>query len=867
VYHGISQEIIRKGFYFEKRLNYNSFDKISHGRQLISLLSDNNITNLYLVNIDVQADLLVRLTKVEYGQISANIILQDYSLEGETHFRDFRIDSLLMPDLIEGNIKIFYNGAQLVSQPWLIGVRTGYVSLYIPDTIQFEENKLTVKLEVNRFDYSDERFGQFIETTNLINAYYAFTQVLSDMLAVFEKQGLSRNESPSRLFLAWEEIQRVNNYIYHYQFYNRLNLEYEDPAGFLALYDRSIRLQRRATTLKNWIKSIPSSGIIDDKQKFCKGFADISMKYLNMAGDHQPYIATGFSEVARIITSEQVKDMLKEASRLYDVFNAVGMASTPQMIYNEFVSLADSALVKHKYVSSLDLLYNANLIPEWFETVKQSPEYENIYVQSIDGLMSAYLRIATVAYNQESYYMAEMYYQKAINVYRLHSDNLGGKRLASKAFLAFIREQTELSYKLIDDKDYFRAVELLSKAKEISEEQQLYDQQSKIDSAFRIGYTGIYDEKLDSIEHLIEENRQDDALKAMEQTSQFSEQKNEYLQNMNMLHFSLLAQALFNTYYKQGLSLMQGENSEEALFVFLKAKRINDNYLKKPYQELDSMIYYATVPVIKAIVKKAEFEVWANRLDKANDLLGQALNYQNKYDLHDNAEVIGAINGLKEKIKNRHCTSLSNEIFAIGKQAENRITLNKYIEAETVLEKGRKILNDYPNCDLEGEKINRLWNEYKDAFSYYNIVGNINKNIESKNYDRVIDLFLELDQHYKKDNIKRYGLEEPDLYGFVRSQKNHILTDAATSYFIRSGQYENAFNYLRLLKQQDVASKDTRKLQQEIGEGLSTLIKDKKFNDKNLEAVLGGNDKWYRYLQKAYSNKPSFFNNIFTGKK
>lgn len=862
-----AQEILQKAFYFDKALNYNSFPANSRGSRVIALLSSNNITNLYWVYIGVHADLQVQINTAEYGQLSANILLESYSLEGETHFRDFTIDTLLMPDLIEGNIRILYNDKLLVSQPWLIGVRTGYVSMFIPDSVRVDKNNLKVELEVKRFDYSNQRYSQFIETTNLINAYYAFTQVLNDMLTGFEKRGLNKNEPPSYLFLSWEEIQRVNNYVYNYRFYNRLNLEHYDPAGFLALYNRSIRLQRRASTLKNWIKSETAPGLIDDKQKFCSGFADLSMKYLDMAADHQPYIASGFTEVARIITSEQVKDMLRDASKLYDVFNKADKKSTSQLIYDHFVALADSALVSQKYVSTLDLLYNANLMPEWFETVKRSPAYEDIYVQAIDGLMSAYLRVATMAYRSGSYFMAEMYYQKAVDVYMLHSDNLGGKKLASEAFLLFISEQTALSYKLINDKEYFKAVELLSKAKEISEEQELHQSKTLIDSAFRLSYSGIYDEKLDSIQQLIDAHRQDEALQAMEKTNAFSLEKNEYLKNMNKYHFMVLAQALFNTYYNQGVSQMQGKDADRALFSFLKAKRINDKYLDRQNEELDSMIYYATVPVILNIIQQGEFEVWANRTDKANDLLAEALDYQKKYELMENAEVNAAIGGLSEKIKNRHCTNLNNDLFALGKQAENRINSGKYSDAEELLQKGRQIIKDYPYCELEGDKITSLWYRYEDAFNYYHIVKKINQNLEKRDYTRAIDQFVSLGQHYQLDHIKRYGIEAPDLKHFIVGQNNRQMTDAAAAYFVAHKKYEEAFVYLKLLHQQDVASRETRNLQQMIGEGLAEHNNEDHFDNKNLQAALDGNDKWYRYMQWAYHNKPSIFLNIFNNNK
>jgi hypothetical protein len=366
---------------------------------------------------------------------------------------------------------------------------------------------------------------------------------------------------------------------------------------------------------------------------------------------------------------------------------------------------------------------------------------------------------------------------------------------------------------------------------------------------------------------MIDDQRQDDALEAMERTRDFSMQKNEYLQNMNNIQFMVLAQALFDAFYSKGLELMHGKDSEKALYVFLKAKRINDKYLGKTDTELNLMIYNATVPVILDRVKQAEFEVWANRTDKANDLLSEALNYQRKYDLGDNAEVNLAIDGLREKIKNRYCTSLNNELFAINSQAENRLKANKYLEAEKLLMKGINILENYPFCVLDGDNIREMYQQNKDAFIYYGIVNNINQNLEKKDYKEAIALFESLVQHYIADNIKRYGIEKPDPYQFVKSQKNLLLTQAAADFFVNSAQFETAFDYLSLLKQQNISSKETRDLQLEIGEGLANVKKDGNFHDKDLVLALNGEDKWYRYMQRAFDGKPTGFLDIFNRNK
>lgn len=849
---GVSQEIILKSYYFEKGLNYESFPEQSHGSRIVAALASNNVTNLYWVLINVDASLLVQLNSDPTGQLSANILLQDYSLDGETNFRDFNIDTLLMPDVIEGNINIYHGNKLLVSQPWLLAVRAGYVKLFVPDSLMINEDKLRVELEVNKFNYSNERYNSFIETTNLINAYYAFTQVLADMLETYDEVGLSQGQKPSHLFNAWEEIQRVNNYVYNYHFYNQLNLEVFDPVDFILYYDKSIRLQRRVSTLKSWVTRASVKAVLEDKEAFCLGFADLSLKYLDLARNHQPYIATGFTEVARIIKREQVKDMLFDASELYDVFNNIEGPDAKQLIYSHFIDLAINTLQSQRYVATLDLLYNANLMVEWFESVKRSDAYNDIYEEAIDGLMSSYLKVATMAYKSETFYMAEVYFQKAMDIYELHSNNLMGKKLASEAFLAFIEQQTELSYKMIDDEEYFKAISLLNKATWISEEQNLSLNHAKIDSAFRLSYLGIYDIKLDSIQLLLNDQHPEAAYEALEKTNAFAVQKHEYLQNVNRLHFKVLAQALFDTYYKLGEAQMKGANPEMAMYAYLKAKSVNEKYMDEPHEQLDLLIYNATVPVIVAMVEKAEFEVWANRIENAKDILAEAKEIQFSYQQDNNEEINHALDGLAAKIKSRHCINFSNQCFSIEKKAENRIASKKYVEAEELLLQGIKIINNNSECDIKGEKINSLLIEYDDVFQYYTLGKLISNKLQEREYDEAVKNFAKLNEMYTSQNIRRFGISETDVYGLIKGQKNSQLSYAAADYYSKAGNYEEALRYLDLLKQQNVSSKETKTLQQEIGQGLSSKNMLAGNQNKQLNEVMNGSDKWYRYLKKYF---------------
>jgi hypothetical protein len=297
---------------------------------------------------------------------------------------------------------------------------------------------------------------------------------------------------------------------------------------------------------------------------------------------------------------------------------------------------------------------------------------------------------------------------------------------------------------------------------------------------------------------------------------------------------------------------MNSDMPEKALFTYIKAKSINDKYIHKPNAQLDSLIYHATVPVILDLVKQAEFEVWANRIDKANELLDKATEIQQKYKQEGNIEINEAISGLQLKIDQRHCINLSNECFAIGKRAENRINSKKYDEAWDILKTGRQLITQNPECKINGEKIKKLLLENQDIFSYYNLVGSINTSFEDKEYELAVAQLVELSEIYNNRNIRRFGIQSTEPRTFIHRQNNVELTMAGLNHYLEKDQYKIAFTYLQLLKQQGAVAKETRTIQQVIGKGMAK--EDDANNQNKVEQIntYTKNDKWYRYFKKAY---------------
>jgi len=843
---GYGQSVVQSVSYIDEKIKAESFNRNTYGYKIFSSLALNNVKGLAWTYINFQGRVLIQ-TDLSDNHLFAYSKLIDYKMSGEDHFRDFPVDSMLVPAALSGTLRFTDDKEVNIEIPVEMLLSGGVIDLTGINVSLDSIAKLKARIKVEKFVYSKEQWEVFEQRSRLINYYYAYSKILDGLVEKYTVNGINRDQSSSEVFLAWHEIQRVNNYIRSHDFNEKLYLQNRDPLGFSVKYEQSERLEKRANTLFNQVLALQSKSSLSAKNKFAFLFSRLSVNYKTLSEKEQPYIASGFEEVVRIFPTKKEFKRLEQSASFYDVFSKIDTVNTLQAIYNNFLKLSIEANESEKYVFSLDLLYNAALISNKFTGVEKSNKQNQIYAQTLDGLLASYLQVSIMAYNTGSFDMADKYYEKAMEIYNLHQSNLEGESLSEDSFLNFIEQQVDLAYGYLGDHKFRDGLRLVDRANIISADYKLNYSESQIDSAYRIGYLGIYREKIDSIGNLIENTKIEQAVAALEAAASFSEEKGNYINGNGDDSLIMHAQSLFDIYFKRGKRLFSSDNPEEALFAFLDAQSINETYLGRNYPELDSLIYNATVPVILEMIKKAEFETWANRMENALSLQQQALAMQQKYEQTDNEELNEAFSTLQQKIDNRSCVNLENKLFELRRKAENRIKSKKYSEADDFLTEAFVLINSNPTCEPDAEKLEILKENYQPAFDFYHQMGAIEISYSTGNYTTSIEKYVKLEQFYQKKNLKNFGIEELDLHKFVKEKESVDLATASAEYCIRQKKYKEAFYYLNILKGLGVKPKSTKSLQSTIGSGIAK-------SSPYLEPVkeYTKSDKWYRYFRKAY---------------
>ena len=641
----------------------------------------------------------------------------------------------------------------------------------------------------------------------------------------------------------------MNNYIRQHNFIEKLQLKKNDPQGFLKRFATSQRMEKRAATLFRQILKTNKKGKLADKRTYCAAYAQLSQNYLDRAHQLQPYLASGFEEVAQIIPARDEKAKLAEVAKFYDVFNRLKDASTPQSIYINFLDLAQQAYDNNQFVVTLQLLKNAAQIESWFEDIVVSANYSSLYNQSLDGVMTSYLRVSIIANKAGQFEMADKYYKKALLVF----DEFGSAYLddgtVNASFLHFTGQQIELAQHLLANSENVKAFTLLKQARNIRKCKDVYQDCPQIDSQISQSLRGMFNQKLDTVDALILQKEYDSALVSMNAAKSFVESYSAYFTPFPTNDFLQAASILFDTNYNWGEDLLVSKQPEKALTVFLKAQTIEREYLPSQNTRLKILIYNATVPVILNKIAVAEFETWANRMDNAESIYQEAKQLQHDYEQEKNEELNAAFLVLENKMRQRKCVDMNYRVHNLNTLIVNRVQSRKFDLAARFLQEADSIIRTYPDCNIDGAETRKLEKKYAALFDFLTQSKKVEQYNSDRKYDSVVKQYIVLQHIYIKNKLQQFGVDEPLLFAYVDSIGNSDLCREAALYFVQKKDFMEAFRFLGLLKKQHLPARESKELQQLIGNGIGILEREQAVENLLPESVQS--DKWFRVFQQA----------------
>jgi hypothetical protein len=844
-----AQEIMRTIAPIDYMISPPHLLKNSAGRKILASLALNNGLSLTQVKIRLQANVFIRIQRDSIRQHLLEVKILTKHLSGKTFFRDFAIDSLLIPVSVNGLIELHQGDDTLLRYKVNLLTSGAPALIELPADLQITPDSIGAEFQIDGVYYNEYSKLLFDRYAGLINFYYAYNEILEELIAGSDAVSLNKKEGATAVFIAWHEISRVNNYIAQHGFVEKLHLEKKDPAGLYNRYATAKRMEKRAATLSRQILKADKRGKLSDKKKYGAAYAQLSQQYLDRAHHLQPYLASGFEEVAQIFPSDEEKNRLAEVAAYYDVFNRLGDANTPQLIYSNFIDLAQHAFDKNQFVVSLQLLKNASQIEEWFHEVSVSESFYGLYNQSLDGVMTSYLKVSINAYKIGKFEMADKYFDKAQMIFeefgRAYSENE-----TDDSFLSFTEQQIELSRDLIADGEYQKAFTLLNQAQDIRHCKAVHQDCRQIDTLIAAALRGMFDQKMDVVSDWIFQEEFDSALCYLHVSKAFIDRYADYFEPFPAEDFVIPATILFETFYDRGKDILKSRQPEKALAYLLKAQEVERDYLGQQNSRLKILVYNATIPAILKEIEKAGFETWANRMHNADSIYVRAKHLQRQYQQENSEELKIAFFELEAKMEQRICVDLNYRVQNLNALIVNRVRSGKIDLAAGFLQEANSIIENHPNCNIDGAETKKLEQKYIALFTYRQFLKKTDASVRDGKYDSAIVQFNSLTQYFSQHQLERFGVEAPSLYDFVDAAGLPGLTSEAAWYFTQTEDFMEALRYLDLLKKQGVSSWESKKLQQLVGRGIA-------YSESTDEQVLAytQGDAWYFYFKLARLTK------------
>ena len=130
----------------------------------------------------------------------------------------------------------------------------------------------------------------------------------------------------------------------------------------------------------------------------------------------------------------------------------------------------------------------------------------------------------------------------------------------------------------------------------------------------------------------------------------------------------------------------------------------------------------------------------------------------------------------------------------------------------------------------------------------------INGNISLGNYDGFVTLYNEAGRLYKNNGLQNYGLDFLLIYDFVSARSKESLSVAVCDHYLKGNEPDEAFRYLKLLKEQELPAEDAKQIL--IRMGIKMALKDYKSAPQTDPDIFvekyTDSDEWFANFAKSY---------------
>ena len=789
------------------RLVYGGEQASQNINSVLQILAVNNGLNIYQLSLDVACDFRQSLSAISSDSLKIQFHFLNKKLSGSTAFRDFYLDSLLMPDRLEINLSLG-NGHQPVNvgDYWML-FDTG--SIVIPKPF---DSYLIFDVKIKKLDYSAQRLKKILAVTSLMNHYYGYDKLLQNLDADISRRTGKLQPDVADVFASSQALIRLKGHEARYDLVSKLHLETKDPLGFTVLFNKTIRLLTRMQSLTAQILRSKQDADGKNRENFSRAFVDISIHALSMAQNYQPYIANSFNEFAALADTNGFYQ-LGQIGKYFDGSMLKGQETVSELICKRFIDAAAIENKQDNFVNALLLLDNAKLISDSFH-VKLIEQWTCERQRAVEGMAVSYLKVAESALLHANDSIAESYVLKAKESMNVYGKNDVGDPLPF--FPEYGNQLFSLARVEIRQNRFDKAFYFLKQSSEAMP--------GNLTDDFKNSCNTVVLHHLKVFDGFMQEAKIYKAEIELQKCRTVLDAFPDFYANSDKIKQEVFKRAdeLYAGFLRAGDNSFKMKHVYAAAGFLFAADKLRKQFPGLPAEAWNEMANKSLVPYVLSVANKAQLEIWAQRPQNALKIYRRADSISNVFQIKDNQTVTNALEKLKDKIGKTTCINLQNQVEKLYRNAEIRLDAHQIPEAESLYQKAWKLTENGAgkNC-FSPRKVKNARDLYESVTSFSKQYHVFIQNLFDKGFSAVLPQYAALDQSYQKLQLGKMQYPYTDLFHFVENQHSATRAENVLHFFLEQKSYQKAFRYLRLLHRWNIEPKILNQYQKLIARGFA----------------------------------------------
>jgi hypothetical protein len=180
-----------------------------------------------------------------------------------------------------------------------------------------------------------------------------------------------------------------------------------------------------------------------------------------------------------------------------------------------------------------------------------------------------------------------------------------------------------------------------------------------------------------------------------------------------------------------------------------------------------------------------------------------------------------------------------------------------FIAAVDVLSKSDEVAYKNYYCDLDRELVVELRDIYSPAAEYQKLARVAQEALDASDHDKFIEAHQQMEDLSNNYEVIRKHIEPLPLHYLFSVKKNLALLESSIDYYQDKEDFETAFKLLYVLEENNYSDKETKILQQKLGNRVALAYKLDPGTtdlDETVEKYTEGNE-YLKHFKKTYDKK------------